>query len=360
MNYFPLAMYFRSMRIWKSLAALSLLLIWSCQSEPQTEENNTKTKQDSLQSNLPKAKVNPKLDSLNAVLEGDPNNLTALVARGSFMLRNGNQQNAWLDFQRAFAIDSMNPDLLLNLGELYMIRNQSRQARNMWTNCAMADPEAIECRLNLVKIHASIKNFEPALRYANELIEIDEFFAPAYLYKGIIIRDSRQDTNLALSYFQKATELDQDYVEALDLTGVTLAQRGDTLAQYYYKRILELQPNNAEVYYKLGVHYMNIDELNRAIEAYTKATQINPQHSDAFYNLGYIFTVIVKDYREAKEYYSKSIAADPEHNYKAYYGRGYAYEMLGDVINAEKDYRKTIELLPVHRPAKEGLDRIRK
>ena len=140
--------------------------------------------------------------------------------------------------------------------------------------------------------------------------------------------------------------------------GVSLASKGDTLAQYYYKRLLEIQPNNADVWYKLGTHYMNIDEINRAIEAYTKATTINPKHSDAYYNLGYIFTVMVPDYREALTYYSKSLKAKPENNYKAHYGRGYAFEMLGDVINAEKEYRKTLALLPIHKPAKDGLDRI--
>lgn len=352
------------MKVWNYPIILCLIFLAACNTSPEEGQEETQNSQDSSATAAPveqeKQNNNSQLDSLTAILEAQPNNIEALVKRGSIMLQYGNQQNAWLDFQRAFAIDSMNPDLLLHLGDLYMIRNQSRKARNMWTNCAIADPEAIDCRLNLVKLHASIRNFEPALKYANELIEIDEFYAPAYLYKGIIIRDSRQDTNLALTYFQKATELDQDYIEALDLTGVTLASKKDTLAQYYYKRILALQPNNAEIYYKLGVHYMNIDELNRAIESYTKATQINPKHADAYYNLGYIFTVMVKDYREAKDYYSKSIAAEPEHNYKAYYGRGYAYEMLGDVINAEKDYRKTLALLPVHRPAKEGLDRIRK
>lgn len=355
-------MYFRSMRFWKNPIVLSALFLWSCNSNPastsqaESAADSTTTSISSQNATKPKSK----LDSLSAVISAEPNNLEALVQRGSILLQGGNQQNAWLDFQRAYAIDSLNPDLLLNLGDLYMRRNQSRQARNMWTNCALSDPQNIDCRLNLVKLHASIQNFEPALRYANELIEIDPYYAPAYLYKGVIVRDSRKDTALALQFFQKATELDQNYVEALDLLAVSLASQKDTLAQYYYKRILAIQPNNADVYYKLGVHYMDLDELNRAIEAYTKATQIDPYHADAFYNLGYIFTVMVKEYKDAIDYYSKSIAADPEHNYKAYYGRGYAYEMLGDVINAEKDYRKTIELLPVHQPAAAGLKRIRK
>ena len=299
------------------------------------------------------------LDSLEALIASEPNNISALTERGRFRLIRNDQNGALLDFQRVEAIDSMYAPMLLSMGELRMLRNQSRLARNAWTNCAIADPSAIDCRINLAKLHASIQNYEPALKYLNELIEIDEYYAPAYLYKGIVVRDAKQDTTRAIQFFQKATEVDQNYVPALDLMGVTLASRKDTLAQYYYKRILDLQPRNAEIWYKLGVHYMDIDELNRAIEAYTQATIINPKDADSFYNLGFIFTVKVPDYREALSYYSKSIKADGKNNYKAYYGRGYSYEMLGDIINAEKDYRKALAILPIHKPAKEGLDRIR-
>jgi len=348
------------MRIWKSFG-LAFLFITACkptQSEDaNASSNDTQVKIENRDAQIPPQKG--PLDSLNQVILAEPNNLEAFSERGRLFLRAGNQQNAWLDFQRAFNIDSMYPPLLLPLGDLYMQRNQSRKARNAWTNCATSDPQSIDCRLNLVKLHASVQDYKPALKYVDEIIAIDEYFAPAYLYKGIIIRDSRKDTSLALQYFQKATEVDQEYLEALDLMGVTLASRGDTLARFYYERILAIQPKNADIYYKLGVHYMDLDEINRAIEAYTKATQIDPNHADSFYNLGYIFTTTVKDYREALNYYAQSIKADPERNYKAYFGRGYAYEMLGDVQKAEADYRKTLALLPIHKPAKDGLDRLK-
>lgn len=350
------------MRILKTLFLASSLILIACQSPESNPSGSNQEQANSMDSIAPPSptvrSANSPTDSLDALIAQEPNNLEALTERGRLRLQRNNVNGALLDFQRVAENDSMYAPMLLHLGELRMLRNQSRAARNAWTNCAKADPEAIDCRINLAKLHASIQNYEPALKYLNELIEIDEFYAPAYLYKGIVIRDSKKDTTLAIQYFQKATELDQDYAEALDLMGVSLASMGDTLAQYYYKRLLELQPNNADVWYKLGIHYMNIDEINRAIEAYTKATTINPKHADAYYNLGYIFTVMVPDYREALTYYSKSLKAKPENNYKAHYGRGYAFEMLGDVINAEKEYRKTLALLPIHKPAKDGLDRI--
>ena len=101
---------------------------------------------------------------------------------------------------------------------------------------------------------------------------------------------------------------------------------------------------------------MNTDQPNKAIEAYTQATEINPQDADSYYNLGFMF-IEMKDYATARDYFAKGIQANPE-SYKSYYGRGYAYEMLGDVINAQEDYQKVLELLPQHDPAREGLRRV--
>lgn len=300
-----------------------------------------------------------RLDSLDAVLQQEPNNIDALVLRGQKRMKRGDLQNALFDFQRVKEIDSTNADMLLAIGELYMIRNQSRQARDAWLSCANNNPQALECRINLGRLYASVQDYKPALEFLNQAIDIDEFNAEAHLLKGVVIRDGVRDTSLALTFIQRATELDQEYVEALDLMGVMLADQGDTLAPYYYKRILAINPDRWDIHYKMGVYYMDQDEINKAIEQYTKATQLNPYDSDSYYNLGYIFITTVKDYREAKSYFTKSIEAKPNNNYKAYYGRGFAFEMLGDVMNAEKDYLKSLEQLPLYQPAKLGLARIR-
>ncbi len=335
----------------------------ACNSASQDSEADQKGSENSQpDSTAPQGQIAPsdRLDSLDAVLKSDPNNLEALTLRGKKRMKRGDLQNALFDFQRVQEIDSTYQDMLLALGELYMRRNQSRQARDAWLSCANNSPQALDCRINLGRLYASVQDYKPALNFLNEAIEIDPYNAEAHLLKGVVIRDGVRDTNLALTFIQRATELDQEYVEALDLMGVMLADKEDTLAPYYYKRILNIDPERWDIYYKLGVYYMNQDEINRALEAYTKATQINPYDADSYYNMGYLFTTQVKDYREAKKYFSQSIQAKPNNNYKAYYGRAYAYEMLGDVINAEKDYLKSLELLPLYQPAREGLARVRK
>lgn len=346
-------------RLLHLVSGLIILCLVSCNS-PSDNSSDSGQKPDREEADrATEGRIAPqRKDSLDIVLEQEPNNTEALLMRGRSRLKRGDLQNALFDFQRIKAIDSNNTGMLLSLGELYMRRNQSRQAKNVWQNCANVDPQAVDCRINLGRLYTSIQDYKPALEYLNQAIDIDPYNAEAHLLKGLVIRDGVRDTSLALSFVQKATELDQNYIDALDLMGVMLSNQGDTLAPYYYQRILDIEPDRSDIYYKLGVHYMDLDEINKALESYTKAVSLNPYDADSYYNLGYIFTVSLKDFREARDYFTKSINARPEQNYKAYYGRGYAYEMLGDVINAKKDYVKAVELLPLYQPAMEGIARI--
>ena len=322
--------------------------------DEQSENGNNKPS-DSTQ---PKQTSINKLDSLNRLIADNPADVNALLARARFRLKRNDERNALFDLQQAQRIDSIAPQVLQVYGELRMSQNRSREAKELWTTCARFNEQNVSCRLSLAKLYYTVQDFEKALKYVNEVIDRDRFNSEANLFKGLIVRDFKKDTARALQFIQAAIELDQDNVDALDVMGVMLTQQNDTLAPFYFRRILEKQPNRADVHYKLGVYYMQQDEINRAIESYTRAIKLDPTDADSYYNLGFIF-IQLKDYREAKKYFSQAIAVRPT-SYKSYYGRGYSHEMLGDVINAAKDYRKALEVLPMYTPAREGLNRVNK
>ena len=48
---------------------------------------------------------------------------------------------------------------------------------------------------------------------------------------------------------------------------------------------------------------------------------------------------------------------NPEYT-EAYYNRGFAYELLKDVENSQRDYNKVLELHPNYEKAIDGLNRI--
>jgi len=52
---------------------------------------------------------------------------------------------------------------------------------------------------------------------------------------------------------------------------------------------LKADPSNAELWVHLGFAYRKAEDIDQALAAFQKASQLNPQESDAFYMLGIIY-----------------------------------------------------------------------
>ena len=61
------------------------------------------------------------------------------------------------------------------------------------------------------------------------------------------------------------------------------------IAKDLYKKILEINPNSAGVYYNLGILNKEIEKYQKAQDCYEKAIQINPNYTLAYINLGIMF-----------------------------------------------------------------------
>ncbi len=295
-------------------------------------------------------------DSLSLLINENPDDASLYAARAKYNLGINRMQEALNDINQAMALDSNLATAYEAQGEYYFAVNQSRQARNAWNRCLKLDPNNSECLMKMAELMITVQDYERALELVNRQLDIDNKDPQAYFIKGIILRDRYKDTATALQYFQNAMDLKQDYLAAIDMMGTTLLQKRDTMARYYFERVLEINPNRDDIYHKLGIHYMNNDQPNRALESYSKAIQLNPNNADAYYNMGYMNTTW-RQFKEARGYFTKAIEVGDQ-DYKSYFGRGLTYEMTGDILNAREDYRRALKELPVFKPASEALARV--
>ncbi len=81
--------------------------------------------------------------------------------------------------------------------------------------------------------------------------------------------------------------------------------------------------------------------MNQKIESYGKATKLNPNNSNAFYNKGNVLRDL-KRYHEAIECYDKTIELNPK-LFEAFYNKGFAFSELKIYNEAIKCYDKAIE-----------------
>lgn len=297
-------------------------------------------------------------DSLNNYIFNNPNDANALVARAEVYIAQQNLKYAFADAQGAMQIDSLNPKVLLMWGDVNYLSNKTRKSKTAWENCIKIDKKNIDCRLKLAELYNVVQEFAKSQKLVDEVIALDNTQAVAYYIKGINIRDMRGDTVAALPYFQKAIDLDNNYISALDMMGVMLAAKKDPLALAYFNRILEINPNSFSTYYNMGMFYLNTQDWNNAVIAFTKCSQINTKDVESLFNLGYIHLQL-KVYNIARDYFSDALKVQPV-NHRALYGRGYAYEMLGDITNAEEDYKMALQYNPQHQASQIALQRVLK
>ncbi len=56
-----------------------------------------------------------------------------------------------------------------------------------------------------------------------------------------------------------------------------------------FQSVIELAPNNADVYVALGLCYHSLGRYQDAIEEYQKAIEIDPEQANAYANIGYAY-----------------------------------------------------------------------
>jgi len=104
-------------------------------------------------------------------------------------------------------------------------------------------------------------------------------------------------------------------------------------------------PNKARPLINLGYAYGKLQQWDKAINAFTKVNEIEPNyHAAAYYNLGIAYWATGQK-EKSMENYSLAIRVDPKYS-DAYYGRGVCYYYLNEQDKALDDYSKAIAILP--------------
>ncbi|NNE37182.1 MAG: tetratricopeptide repeat protein [Gammaproteobacteria bacterium] len=94
-----------------------------------------------------------------------------------------------------------------------------------------------------------------------------------------------------------------------------------------------------------GIIHMALDHFDAAISDFNGALELKPEFGEIHVNIGNIY-FINDDYSGAVEEYTAAIEKETTKAHVAHINRGMAYEKMGDLGNAEQDYRIALELLP--------------
>ncbi|NQT06292.1 MAG: tetratricopeptide repeat protein [Candidatus Omnitrophica bacterium] len=121
----------------------------------------------------------------------------------------------------------------------------------------------------------------------------------------------------------------------------------------FFKDTLRYVPNNARLHLNFGNTYFELGDIDKAIEEYKKASELNPKDPLPYGNMGSAYINLGK-YKEGKEYIERALALNP--NYPdALFNMGLIHEAMGSLEEAESFYKKGLALRPYFLPYHMGI-----
>jgi tetratricopeptide (TPR) repeat protein len=204
---------------------------------------------------------------------------------------------------------------------------------------------------NLRRQHTKTKELEEVRKRSDELLKENERLRKTLEGKHTIqprfVFEDQPDI------FDRIAEEKENYdktikeLSAIDwfYKGYSLALSGNYIkAIEAFTKAIELNPKFATAFYNRGHLYGDIGKYNEEIRDYNRAIAINPKDAEAYNNRGIAYGKL-KEYQQEIRNYDKAIELNP--NYEdAFINRGIAYRLLGKYEQAFRDINKAIELNP--------------
>lgn len=157
------------------------------------------------------------------------------------------------------------------------------QSKRIWSNFGLTDTLAIYNSALAADLfgddEAAIKSYLESASFG---------YNPSESYKSVFIIQTEQGKeDEAFATLKKARELfPQDKALIITETEIYLKKQQYSEAESSLKLAISQDPSNEVLFFALGTVYDNLNKQEEAVEAYTKATDLNPQYFEPYYNLG--------------------------------------------------------------------------
>ena len=204
-----------------------------------------------------------------------------------------------------------------------------------------------------------IADYDKALELFPSNGDIRIAAANAYYSRGIARMHNRrhvEDYDAAIADYDKAMELNPSNDDFKKTAAETYYQRGK-FRRYFigdhggfdFYKATRLNPEHADAYHELGLHYFSREDYGNAIANFSKIIKLRPTDSFvtdavAYFKRGSVYFAL-EDYGKSIADLSKAIELAPTHA-DAYYRRGAAYFFSEDYGRAIADIGEAIRLEP--------------
>jgi tetratricopeptide (TPR) repeat protein len=140
------------------------------------------------------------------VLVYDSKHYNAIMQLGNYYAYK-NDVKALLFFERALAINEYSDEALYAKGLFLQKQGKFKDAVKLYETVSKVNPSHLYCRYNLGVINAMFGEYEEALKFIDEIIDLEDTYVDAYTLKGKVL-EAMKDIKGAKENYNKALSLD--------------------------------------------------------------------------------------------------------------------------------------------------------
>lgn len=296
------------------------------------------------------------IDRINNRIKSDSLNPAFYNERARYFLENKNLNDALKDINRAIQLNPDNSDLFVTLSDIYLVQNKLRQSVEALDKAIVINKNNYVAFARMARILIISGQLKDAVNYISQGRSLNPDEAEFYFLYGYV-KVLEGDTATAIKNLLVSSEKNSEYLDPVILLAGIYEKRGNSMTVDFYKRALEIDPQNQAALYSLGYYFQEHSRLDEAEAMYNRLIDINPYNKFAYYNLGYINLVYREDFNVATDYFIEVIEIDPNYA-EALFNLGYSYELLGNPAEARIWYNKVLEVEANFENAVIGLNRL--
>ena len=208
------------------------------------------------------------------------NNNSSDLLKGQSFFRNSNLDSAQFYFYKILESDSNNALAINQLGEIHFRKVEIGKSLMFFNRAISIDSTNEETFFKIAEIKLFLGDYKGVFKNINKGLRINERKPEAYFMKGVAYKHVG-DTNKAISSFKTAVELKHNFAKVYYELGLLLTLQNDPLAIEYYKRGIEVSPEDPGLKYSLAWSYHMFNNFGEADKAYNNVVREFPSYIEA-------------------------------------------------------------------------------